>query len=442
MKVLIIAANRERFPDPVFPLGAAYIAHAVEESGFDVSVFDCCITNEPISELAALLDTGDFNVIGISLRNVDNNAFPKAENYLDWYMEIFRACRDNSKAVIVTGGSAFSIFPDLFMNELQPDYGIRGEGEYKFIELLKQIEDGTPPSEKLLHADTIRDLNFDSFPSRNGFNTSFYFEKGGCINIQTKRGCEYNCAYCTYPALEGHDYRMRTPSSLVDEIEYWTEQGITHYFFVDSVFNAPVDYAYSIVDEIIRRDLKIEWSGFFAPILKDKQFLMACLDSGLASVDLGTDAFSTETLKGHNKFFTVDDIFRSCEICHDLGVKFNHSLIFGGPNETEATLLETLINVDKTRPTSVIGFIGVRLYPGTPIIDQVAHGEVGIDPVFFVSEAVSETLLDTLQNYTSDKLNWIIPGLEKGTNTKFLNRLRKKGLKGQIWEYFDKFTTG
>ena len=48
MKVLIAAINREKFPDPVFPLGASYIAHAVESAGkYDLQIFDACFEENP-----------------------------------------------------------------------------------------------------------------------------------------------------------------------------------------------------------------------------------------------------------------------------------------------------------------------------------------------------------------------------------------------------------
>lgn len=435
MKVLVLALNREKFPDPVFPLGASYIAGALSKAGHIVDVFDACFLENPEIELENFLKGKNYDSIGISIRNVDNNSFPIAENYLNYYKSMIDICRKNSKASITLGGSGFSIFPELYMKELGADYGIKGEGEYAFLELLKKIENKTPPSEKLLYSETIKDINFDTFPDRKGFDIDKYYKYSGCINIQTKRGCGYNCSYCTYPVLEGKCYRLRSAKNVVDEIEYWNKsKGIDYIFFVDNVFNHPEKYALEICDEIIKRKLKIKWTGFFTPTLTDDEFIGKCLESGLTSADFGTDAFSPETLKGYNKSFTVEDIFKSCEICKERGIKFNHSLIFGGPNETMDTLKETLSNVELTAPTSVIGFIGVRLYAGTQIAETFKDLDIGITPVFYISEAVRDDIVDYLTEYTKDKRNWIIPGLEKGTNLNLINRIRNKGVKGPLWE--------
>ena len=435
MKVLIVAMNREKFPDPVFPLGAAYIAHSVKKAGYEVEVFDCCFMENPQDELKNKLLNTKFDVIGLSIRNVDNNSFPIAENYLSYYQEMVTVCRNNSNATIVVGGSGFTIFPELYMKELGVDYGIKGEGENAFIELLYQIEKGVLPQEKLLFPQKIKDINFNDYPDRSGFDIDQYFKYSGCINIQTKRGCGFKCSYCTYPLLEGFSYRLKSAKNVVDEIEYWyNKNGIDYIFFVDNVFNHPENYSVEICKEIIKRKLKIKWTGFFTPTFKNGDALDYYIESGLTSVDFGTDAFSETTLKGYDKSFGVDDIFRSCEICKEKGIKYNHSMIFGGPGETMDTLKETLKNIELTTPTSVIGFIGVRLYAGTKIAQSIKDIDIGINPVFYISEAVRDELVDYMLEYTKDKKNWIVPGIERGTNLKLINRIRNKGVKGPLWE--------
>jgi len=441
LKILIVTLNRERFPDPVFPIGASYIAFSAKKAGHDVVVFDACFSENPEEGLKASLIAEKPDVIGISIRNVDNNAFPIAENYLNYYKSMVAVCRTNSKAKIVLGGSGFSIFPEFFVDELSPDYGIRGEGEFSFVELLEKLSKGKAPENKLIYSSSIKDINFDTFPDRAGFDIDAYFKYSGCINIQTKRGCALKCTYCTYPVLEGNCYRFRTPEKVVDEIEYWyNEKKINYFFFVDNVFNHPETYAKKICLEILRRKLKIRWTGFFIPKIDDPEFIDICIESGLTSIDFGTDAFSESTLKGYDKFFTVDDIFRACEICKEKNLKFNHSLIFGGPNETYETLQETIDNVVKTQTTSVIGFIGVRLYAGTPIANSLKDKiQIGINPVFYISENVKDGIVDFLKEKVGSKTNWIIPGLEKGTNLVLLKKIRERGIKGPLWEMITNF---
>ena len=175
MKVLVFATNREKFPDPVFPIGASYIAEAVRDAGFDVNILDACFSDDIYSDLKNALLTLKPDIIGFSIRNVDNISFPIAETYLPYYKDCVKIVRENSNAKIVLGGSGFSIFPEQYMEELKADYGIKGEGEFQFIEFLKKAEMGNYPK-KTLMLSTNKDINFDDFPKRSGFDIDRYYK--------------------------------------------------------------------------------------------------------------------------------------------------------------------------------------------------------------------------------------------------------------------------
>ncbi len=437
MKVLIISGNREQMPDPVFPLGASYIMQTLKNAGIESDIYDACFKDDPIGSMIAKIEEYSPDIIGISMRNVDNNSFPKVTNFIGYYSEIIENIRKISKAKIVLGGSGYSIFAEELYEILKPDFGIKGEGEFNFISLIRKIEAGEEVKEKVIFSERIADIDYNYFPLREGFAVDTYYKYSGVINIQTKRGCPFNCTYCTYPLLEGSKYRKRTPSNVVDEIEYWNKLGYEYFFFVDSVFNAPESFASEICRGIIDRKLNIKWSGFFVPKVEDDSFFDLCVKSGLTSVDFGTDAYSDVTLKGHGKHFTKEDITHACKLCRDNKIKFNHSLILGGPGETRETLIETIDNINATLPTSVIAFIGVRVYPGTAVADLVEGGLKDTDPVCYISDGVKDIVYDIVNEKVGGRMEWIIPGLEKGMNLKLFERIRNKGVKGPLWAILD-----
>ena len=79
-----------------------------------------------------------------------------------------------------------------------------------------------------------------------------YYEFDGTDNLQTKRGCAFACAYCDYPDLEGRKVRVRDPDAIADEMLARSKvPGVTHMFFVDSVFNVPRSHALAVCDAIV-----------------------------------------------------------------------------------------------------------------------------------------------------------------------------------------------
>jgi hypothetical protein len=84
-RVLLVSANREHFPEPVFPLGVLYAAAAFARAGASVRVFDAGRTWFPVRALLRELAAHPPDLVGLSLRNADNAAFPCTRTYLAWY---------------------------------------------------------------------------------------------------------------------------------------------------------------------------------------------------------------------------------------------------------------------------------------------------------------------------------------------------------------------
>src|SRR5512137_1742175 len=93
-RVLIIVANREDFPEPAFPVGALYVAGAVEAAGGEVRVFDAGAYRRPVPALKAAATAFRPDVVGLSLRNADNAAWPRTRTYTAWYQQVTAAVRE------------------------------------------------------------------------------------------------------------------------------------------------------------------------------------------------------------------------------------------------------------------------------------------------------------------------------------------------------------
>lgn len=451
-RVLIIAANQERMPDPIPPIGAAYIAAAVRKAGHITRIYDACFAAEHYAEeLATAIDAFAPDIIGLSIRNVDNVAFPNVTCYLDRYQKIVQVCRQRAEdATLFVGGSAFSLFPEEFAQKLDVDFGIVGEGENVFCRMVDEIDrrgevvGDYADADGVVYPGKVSDLDAAVDPARDLLDVSRYFEEGGSINIQTKRGCVYSCIYCTYPVLEGKQVRMREPELVVDEIERAVQQhGVDFFFFVDNVFNYPTSHCEAICREILRRKLRVRWTAYVTPAGCERGMFELMKESGCQSMDFGTDCFSDPQLKRMGKSFSVEQIFKVSEWCRELDIKFNHSLILGGPGETWATLEETVENTIKSQANAVIAIIGVRLYRDTAMAQYaisrglVTREQIGITPMFFISDEIRDGVIDYLADVARRYKNWIVPGIKAGMNQRFFQRVRSRGVKGPLWELFE-----
>lgn len=478
MKLLLISANREPFPDPVFPLGLAYIAQAVRLARHEIRVLDLAFVRDPLKALSEAIRTEKPACIAFSLRNLDNAAYPLTRFYLPEYQTLLRTARTVAdslanrtslpfRPVIVVGGPAFSLMPDMVLKALDADYGVEGEGEEAFPALLSALEEGrsltgipglfgrehrplpapfsgTVPLEmERGKTERVKPAPSDwtrMIPARDLFDLKRYGRAGGMANVQTKRGCVFQCRYCTYPVLEGSTHRLRHPESVADEIEEMVERDrIRSFFFVDSVFNLPTSHAEGVSDALIRRKLRIRWSAYASPAGLTLPLLRKMAAAGCDGLEVGSDSADSATLRSLGKGFSVDQILEVSESCRKAGIALCHSLIFGGPGETPETVENTCRTIDATRPTAVVIMAGVRLYPRTPLGDwalETGHVRDPTDflaPNFYLDPAVRSFLLPYLERFSAARGNWILPGIVPPLRPITQRLIRFSGYKKPLW---------
>jgi len=461
MRVLLVSANQERSPDPVAPLGVCYVATATARAGHEVAVLDLCFSTSVADEVAAAVARTRPEVIGISLRNVDNCAYPDTVSYLPHYRRVVDACRAVSEAPIVLGGSAFTTMPACYLPALRVPYGVVGEGEVTFVRLLEHLAAGTAPSALpgLATWDaamgTVHVAPTAWLPALDGIeadrrwiDSHRYLDRGGMANLQTKRGCHYKCTFCAYPVIEGRGMRMRDPARVAAEVHTLLDEGIDQFFVVDSVFNAPRGYAERVCTALQPLGRHIRWSCFVTPGNFSGELLDLMLAAGCQSIDFGTDAASDTTLRAFRKSFNVEDVRAASALCRARGVPFCHSLVFGGEGETWATVAETIAVMDECRPTAVTAMCGVRVYPETPLAQALlARGEVPepaalYEPWFYVSPPVRDGLAEAVARAARARGNWLLPGMRVNDEERLFAELRGRGVRGDLWRYLARLGLG
>jgi radical SAM superfamily enzyme YgiQ (UPF0313 family) len=233
---------------------------------------------------------------------------------------------------------------------------------------------------------------------------------------------------------------MRSPRGVVDEMEaVRREHGVRHWFFVDNIFNMPLRHAKEICDEIASRELDVEWSAYLNPKFVDAELCRLMARSGCKAIEFGTDAGSPTMIANLAKEFDVEDLRRSSTLCHEHNLKFCHSLIFGGPGETEQTVADTLSLMEELRPTAVIAMTGIRILPGTGMVEIARRdGQLDADddllyPRFYVAPTLRDDLIENIEAHARRNRNWIVPGLGIKTNVQVLQKLRSRRIKGQLW---------
>ena len=446
MRVLLISPNVEFLPDPVFPIGLAYLAALLKKKDIPHQVLDLCFAEDYESATRSALIGFQPDVVGLSLRNLDNVSFPNYISYLPFYRQVVRTVRKHSRAVVVLGGSGFTLMPDRILNDLEGDFGIVGEGEASFIRLLDHLEDDRDGrslglGRVLRQPEITEDLDSIPHPDWSAFDHEAYMKWGGMGNIQTKRGCPFECIYCTYPLIEGKTVRLRNPGRVCDELEEMLDLGLSTVFFVDNAFNYPLHHGEAICREIIDRNLTVNWSCYVNPRFMTRRLSGLMVSSGCTSVEFGSDAADEMMLANLGKGFTLEDLRRASILCRDVGLSFCHSVLLGGPGETMETVKRSLEAIREMSPTAVICMVGIRVFPNTRLHalalkeGLIDPEQSSLEPLFYLSPAVRDEILPWIKAFSKENSSWIFPGLNINMDVKLQKKLRRFGIKGPLWEH-------
>lgn len=444
MKVLLISANKLVSPYPVYPMGLDYVAGAL--SRHRVKIVDMNLHSH--ASLLSIIDQFQPDVVGISMRNIDNNDATSPYGFISEYKILVDAVKSCTQAVLVVGGTGFSIFPEKILAALSFDYGIVGEGE-RMADLLDALEEGaavdalpgvvTPSTPCVfpspLGADPARCFNPDEA------HVSFYLSKGGMLNLQTKRGCPLRCIYCTYPHIEGRRFRYIPPETVAATARSLQDAGAKYLFIADSAFNVDADHSLAVAEAFRSAGLTIPWGAFLAPMKMPDNYYDSLKAAGLTHAEFGTESLSDPVLSAYGKPFDREQVLIAHEAAIRAGLHVAHYFLLGGPGETEETLDETLSHGDKLKKTVLFIFCGMRIYPHTDLYERaLTEGQIEasqnlLEPVFYESTAITnDEIIRRVKQKAGGRVNWVV-GAGGEDTSRLLSRMYDRGRTGPLWEY-------
>jgi len=424
MRVLLISVNTERINMEVLPLGLGYIAAAIDNQGHTVKLLN--LTMQSDAQKALYGTIADFNpeIIGISVRNIDDQAMENPRFLLESVKDVVASCRKSTDAAIVLGGAGYSIFPQAALDFLKADIGIQGEGEGAFLTLLnrlrkkKDISDipglylpgrKNPPA-----SGYIKSLSDITLPLPDVHLTipSALIDQEIWIPFQSRRGCPMDCSYCSTATIEGRIIRKHDPQKIVKAIARYAEAGLDHFFFVDNTFNLPSAYAHTLCEHLISSNLKITWRCILYPWKVDDELAEKMAKAGCRGVSLGFESGSEKILAKMNKKYLPADVRQISERLKNFGIARMGFLLLGGPGETKDTVNESLEFADALDLEAMKITIGIRIYPDTALHrTAIKEGLISAEddlliPRFYIAAGLESWLRKTVKTWTATRPHW------------------------------------
>lgn len=385
MRVLLLQSPTGRREPEIFPLGLAYLAGAVD--AHTVRALDLAALTKPREALIKALRDYSPDVVAVSLRNIDDSAYPRTHSYVEPFSELMDWLSGYS-GIVVVGGTGFSIYPQQVL-ERHPriDYGVIGEAETALGDLLDRLESGRRPSKRLVHGDRSK-LDELPVPRYDILDLSLY-PMDYSIGVQSRRGCPFGCRYCTYGYLGGSSFRVRPVEDVVADIRSLFGLGVRTFSFVDSVFNHPSEYMRRLVGALTESGLKMRWSAWLDTDVSSEELEMLAA-AGCDKVDLSPDALGSRGLRLLGKRGSFRETLETLSRARRLGMFATVNLFQGNPGEEGLLpLLAKLLFMVWARVRygwrrTVVHIGTIRVYRHSPMADDMREeGKVAADCDFF-----------------------------------------------------------
>ncbi len=174
--------------------------------------------------------------------------------------------------------------------------------------------------------------------------TKEYYDKTKhSINLDSGRGCPYNCTFCCTKDFWRRAYRLKSPDRLIQDIRNAKERYNTNSFcFSHDAFTANINSVHTLCDRLIAEMPDIRWQCSTRLNCVNQELLLKMKKAGLFKVGFGIETGSPRMQKLTNKNLNLTQLPPMVKFCKEQNITTEFLFMYGFPEETEEDLQQTL----------------------------------------------------------------------------------------------------
>lgn len=365
----------KRFVPRSVPIGVGILAGFMRKQGLSVKIIDQELVDININTIKYIFEQCKKpRIVGVSVMTAN-----VASGYR--IAELIKSV--DKEAVVVFGGIHATVMPDEILQNGNVDFVVKGEAEYTFLELIRQIQGGSLERDKLENIGYVEDgrivyaktstkmvdvnevpmFPYDMYDSSQ-YNLGF---------ILTSRGCPFDCIFCSQRVITKRRYRYTSSERVIEELDYLVnELKQPNVTFFDDYFTGNKQRVFELCEMIQKKGFHKK-ASFGVQTRGDsinKELMKAMRAANFNSLMFGVETASENLMKLINKAETVQENIDAIRLAKEMGFAVEATFIFGFPTETFDDRFKTLslsheIGVDRAR------FNNATPYPGTAMYEMV-----------------------------------------------------------------------
>ncbi|MEG3641489.1 B12-binding domain-containing radical SAM protein [Magnetococcus sp. PR-3] len=351
---------------PPYTLGI--LSAVVDQERYEVEALDPHLGNLSIDQTVDRIMDFAPEVVALTCMSLE---------YAQSFHALAQAIKERApKVILLLGGVYVTTSVDLAMRDKVADYGVMGEGEERFPQILDMLDRGETDfskfdgiaywqDDKLVVNDPVayvKPLDTVPFPDYQKMRLPEYFNVnnsfGNVMNARyepyvltsTSRGCPYDCIYCSTHSIDGSKVRLRSAENVLEEIDIlYNDYGVKEILFLDDNLIINRKRFKQILQGLIDRDYDLWWKSLnLATFLLTEDMLEMMKEAKtyqlILPIESGNQHVLDHILKKPLDLRKVPPLVKKGK---ELGFEISADFIIGSPGETWDQIRDTCNYADE-----------------------------------------------------------------------------------------------
>ncbi len=339
------------------PLGLLYLAGALQQAGHKVTVYDAMTLEHDLQQIASRIREGKPDIVGTTAYTSSYYAA----------VDVLKAAKKINPAIVtVIGGvhptfcyeDALTGYPGVI------DFVVRGEGDETVVDLVNSLEEGRDPErlagvKGLAYLQDGAVITTEPKPFLNSLDNLqpawdlvdwkeyylYFVPSSRVATVSSSRGCINECGFCSQQKFWHKTHRERSPADFLAEIDkLYHDYGVNVFLLTDEYPTRSRQRWEQILDGLIDRNYAAHFliETCVGDIVRDTDIMGKYKAAGILHVYVGVEATRQERLDLFKKDIRCEQSREAIRLINDGGMISECSFILGVPEETEASIKDTL----------------------------------------------------------------------------------------------------
>jgi len=345
------ATNEKRFP-----IGIGFLISVLRDAGHKVFFIDNYLKPTRFLE-NNYLQKNNIDFVGIYANTICYR------DTLRMFREIEKMRKKGTwQGKVIVGGPHTSVALETIPEYV--DFVVQGEGERAILNIVEgQLKDRVVKESRIEDLDSLPMPAYDYFANLPYDFTTKWTEEKPIFNMNTSRGCSFDCTFCSVGSIWARKYRCFSAQRIIEEVKHLIEvYNVKGIYFREDNFTLNKNRVIELCEGLLSQNINIKWVCETRVDTLSFDLLELMEKSGCKGLYFGVESGSQRMLDFMKKGITIEQVEEVFNWCNKLDIEAHASFVVGVPTETAEERKKTIEFSKKIKATTC----GFNVFVGIP----------------------------------------------------------------------------